>query len=123
MKRNIWLWWRWLGNRTWRKWRTGFNPEEFWSLDYTFVAFMLPRLKHFRTHYADVSIPGCLHTYDDKWHATDWPGAQAKWESILDEMIEGFELLLADDYFEKEKQKKLDKSWELLGKYAQALWW
>jgi hypothetical protein len=82
----------------------GFDSRETWSLDFTFIAWIYPRLKMYQ------EISDCH------------PGAMSKeeWDLILNEMIEGFELCLKNY---DENIDKLNKSMELFAKYLRELWW
>lgn len=92
----------------------GFDDTEMWSLDCTIAKFIAPRLKAFKEVSADRG---------------DHPGSltATKWQKILNDMIEGFEIY--PDRFkwtgeENDKNwKKVDKAMSLFHKYFFALWY
>lgn len=89
----------------------GFDDSELWNLDHSIACFILPRLKRFRETAG--GYPGYLKNMDE-------------WYSILDQMIEGFELIVNDEInFNKneEIENKKNKALDLLREYFYALWW
>lgn len=89
----------------------GWTDADTWSLDYTFAQWITPRLKRFKE-----ITPG-------------WPGGddmtQEKWHAILQEMIDGFELMGSQVNFSstKEQSKKIEKAVKLFSKWVFCLWW
>jgi hypothetical protein len=106
--------WDWLGSHTWwavyrfftdRPWRKyvvrpwqratrGYDETAHWSIDYHFVKVMLPAIKDLRKH--SHGYPTTMFEDDVDMSNTsdeDCKKASDKWNSILDEMIEGFELI------------------------------
>lgn len=90
-----------------------FVEGELYNLDYTFTAFILPRLKAFKEH--QIGSPGYLE--------------QDEWYNILDQMIHAFQLLY-DDCIDRDDwtpltQKQEDEIYEgiqLFAKYYRCLW-
>jgi len=89
--------------------RYGFDERETWNLEFTFVAWIYPRLKMFRER--NFGCPGSVTL--DEWH------------EILDEMIDGFESYLKDKkgIASEEMIKKTEKSLELFKEWFWDLWW
>ena len=93
----------------------GFDDSETWNLDITIAKFIFPRLKAFKE---------CNHGFPSSL-------TEKKWNKILDEMIEGFELYCKKDEWEFEqdlnerndKFAKVNKSLKLFSKYFYNLWW
>ena len=84
--------------------KNGFDRSETWGLDYTIARFVLPRLKYFSEN---------LHGY---------PGnlTEKKWNKILKKMIYAFENMLDDEILDKD-YKRIQKGFNLFGKYFQSL--
>ena len=97
-----------------QKKKYGFSDDETWSLDATIVIFILPRLKRFRDIIADGA-----------GYPTDL--TKDEWVSILNKMIEAFELMFKeciDGYIiTEDDQKKINQGLHLFADYFQALWW
>lgn len=87
----------------------GFNPEECWNLDYTIIDFVLPRLKYFAKH--TIGYPADL--------------TPEKWNKILEEIIEGFEIYTNKDWYKRnnDDDAKIEKAFDNFHKWFQALWW
>ena len=91
----------------------GFDDTEMWSLDCTIAAFIAPRLKVFKEQAARIG--------DHPVNITS-----EKWQEILDQMIEGFELY--PDHFNwpsedsNENWKKVYKALELFKNWFFNLW-
>jgi hypothetical protein len=93
----------------------GFDDSETWSLDITIAKFLVPRLKAFKE--CDNGYPARL--------------TEKKWNKILDEMIEGFELYIKKDEWDfepdintrNEMYAKVNKALKQFSKYFQDLWW
>ena len=81
----------------------GFDDSETWSLDRTIISFILPRLKRFKEIHS--GFPSNL--------------TSKEWDKILDEMIEGFELIHESFYIINKDTKKLkiEKSLDLFHEY------
>jgi hypothetical protein len=88
----------------------GFDERETWDLDSVFLGWIYPRLKMFR------EVNNC--------HPAKM--TEDEWNSILDEMIDGFECSLKDGYRtaeDSEISEKLQKSLKLFAEYFNGLWW
>lgn len=91
----------------------GFDDTEMWSLDCTIAAFIAPRLKVFKEQAAQIG--------DHPVNITS-----EKWQEILSQMIEGFELYT--DHFNwpsddsNENWKKVYKALELFKNWFMNLW-
>lgn len=93
------------------KWEEQFNKQGFddsctWSLDYTIIKFITPRLKRFLEIHKEMS-----------------PEDDFNWE--LQHMLDGFELYLSTSFneFNEEHKKKVDNSFYILSKCYRGLWW
>ena len=91
----------------------GFDDTEMWSLDCTIAEFIAPRLKVFKEQAAEIG--------DHPVNITS-----EKWQEILSQMIEGFELY--SDHFDwpsddsNENWKKVYKALELFKSWFMNLW-
>ena len=93
----------------------GFDDSETWNLDITISKFLVPRLKAFNE---------CNNGFPSRL-------TKKKWNKILEEMIEGFELYIKKDdwVFEQdlnernEKYAKVNKALKHFSKYFYDLWW
>lgn len=102
----------------WKKQREerGFDSTELWALDVATAKFLLPRLKAFKEGHA--GVPG----YIDPDNKKKDKGA-AKWNKILQDMIDGFEIIAnVDGYDWKDESGKPEKAVKLLAKHYFALW-
>jgi len=130
--------------RPWQRATRGYDETAHWSIDYHFAKVILPVIKDLRAN-----LHGCPSTMLDSVDATDeeHDAAFAKWESILDEMIEGFELInvilengvfdtdydkytkdnerlkkLYDEKFIIVSKEKHDKAFDLFKEHFYGLW-
>lgn len=91
----------------------GFDDTEMWSLDCTIAEFIAPRLKVFKEQAEQIE---------------DHPGQITfqEWKSILEQMIEGFELYPNHFHWTEEESdtnwKKVDKALSLFHKWFFTLW-
>lgn len=91
----------------------GFDDSELWSLDCTIAEFIAPRLKAYKEQAKRIGDHPCSITSE-------------KWQEILDQMIEGFELY--PDHFNwpsedsNENWKKVYKALELFKNWFMNLW-
>ena len=88
----------------------GFDDSVTWGLDASIAKFILPRLKRY-------------YELADKVIEID---AHKGFRKAIEEMIEGFELMVGEDTgwdMDKKKWKKVHKAWKHLGKWHNALWW
>jgi len=83
----------------------GFDDSELWDLFYHHALWLLPRLKEFRR--GNPCHP---------MHMT-----KEEWDSILDEMIDGFEIIASDVI--GVPTRKIYRALNLFKKYYFGLWW
>ena len=83
----------------------GFDDTVTWSLDYCLAKWLVPRLERF------VEIASDAIKISDEMF------------EIYQEMIDGFKLILGDNDLGDEQRKKVNKSFELLSKHYDSLWW
>ena len=106
----------WWQRQTW-----GFDETEIWSLDYTIIKFVYPRLKFFRE-----GNYGGMPKHPTELDAEGFPRhlTSEEWEGILDEMLEGFQLVLDDVSYPLmgEDHKKLEHSMDVFREWFFALW-
>ena len=94
------------------------TDSDLWSLDHTLSELILPLLKRFKAmkrHAYPVTELVEIGVDDEKAMAK-------KWESVLDEMIEGFESHLSGDDLDKERNLKVKKGLQLFADHYQDLW-
>lgn len=93
--------------------KQGWCDAETWSLDHQFAKWITPRLKRFKK----LTI------------ATPMDLTVKQWNNILQEMIDGFEFMASDNYYEwgepkwDKKHEQINKAVELFAKYIRNLWW
>jgi hypothetical protein len=87
----------------------GWDDSETFSLDHSLAKVILPRLKRFRE--VTIATPASL---DEK-----------EWKEILDEMIETFEFIASEKYWNatSEDYERLSKGLDLFAKHYFGLWW
>jgi hypothetical protein len=97
-----------------QRWTRGWDDSETWSMDQSLAKIILPRLKRFQEvrggHPADMT--------------------DEEWESIIQEMVWGFEWFAAGkqyDYGERKEgrseSERAHEAIELFAKYYGHLWW
>lgn len=89
----------------------GFDDTETWNLDNTIAQFIVPRLKRFK------EVTDC---YPNGYKSFE------EWETVLQKMIDGFELWITHDEWDhrdEEKHKKVDEALQLFAKEFKGLWW
>ena len=87
----------------------GFDDSECWNLDNTLGQFLVPRLKVFKEN---------THSYPPEL-------TEEGWDAILQEMIDGFEVVADYDLcygFDEEQNKLRDRAIHLLSEYFNHLW-
>lgn len=88
----------------------GWDDGETFSLDHSLAKLIAPRLRRYR----ELSIG----TPPDVGHDT--------WERILDTMVEGFEFIASEEYFnteDEEKHAKAREARDLFHRHFHELWW
>ena len=97
--------------------------DELKNLDRTLAGVILPYLKKFKKHV--IGYPGSFNEYIDE---EDKPyignDGSDTWDNILEKMIDGFEKILEDEYFDVDKQyhEDIEESLRLFAKYYSNLW-
>jgi len=93
----------------------GFDDSELWSLDYTIIELILPRLKTFNKKYKDTFIKPC--------------NTQKKFIENLNFIIKGFDLYLDEDNDKydnldfREKDAIIDKALDAFRRIFRGLWY
>jgi hypothetical protein len=112
----------------WIKW--GFNPRDLWNLDYRIAGYALPRIKKYKKirHGApdvlrDVDIELNLDPQSEEYYELN----DFCWDCILECIIESFELLIKDDYYDSKEMfnsanAKIEYGLYLFGIYFRGLW-
>lgn len=101
-----------LNTRSFRFWwqrRTrGWDDSELWSLDFTIISFVLPRLKRFKE--IIISYPGDI--------------TPEEWKEILQKIINAFEYLEKEENYpiEDDKIKQVEEAMDLFREYFFSLW-
>lgn len=88
----------------------GFDESETWSLTDTICHFIIPRLKEFKEVRFD--YPPSL--------------TPERWETILDKMVDAFELSCRDEgtrIYNDEETARIDEGLDLFRQYFFDLWW
>ena len=85
----------------------GFDDTVTWSLDYSIVRFIYPRLKRY-------------YELSDKIIDID---AVEGFREAIEDMLEGFKILADDEILFDKEYKKIHKAFEQLAKYHNHLWW
>lgn len=92
----------------------GFGDDSTWSLDYFYAKTFVKTITRFK-ELNDRCYPSNLDTYEE-------------WEQILDEMIEGFQVVVSEfdngvGFLTKEEQAKVDLAMFNFSRWWRALWW
>lgn len=90
----------------------GWDDGDTFSLDHSLAKLILPRLKRFR--HLHMGYPDSLSVEE--------------WENILDQMIETFEYIASDKYFDLpdrswKENNKIQTGLALFARYYTNLWW
>lgn len=103
----------------------GWDDRDIWSLDYTFAKWVVPRLKRLKDEKHGVPcyfFPKSKDVWDDPDNKR-FEAARIRYNKMLDEMIEGFELMANDaDIDEPEVAEKVQRSLLLFKKHFHTLW-
>ncbi len=93
----------------WQRRVRGWDDSDTWSLDHTIAKLVLPRLKRFRK--LNIGYPANLQ--------------EVEWNLILDEMIEAFEIIEKDDYWEltDDERSRISRGLDKFREYYFDLWW
>lgn len=131
-------WWGWWFRGPWRavteqipfRLRWGCYPMELWSLDEALIDWITPRLVAFRSGshgYPVILLPG--ETWE-QWGALPRGEPAARWNAVLDTMIEGFQAPRKleesegpwSHEAEEAAEQKLRVALGLLAEHFRALW-
>ena len=100
-----------------------FHKEDMWSLDITLAKIIVPALKKFKKE--KHGYPGnLLDETDETPYINGVPDAgEKKWNAMLDQMIEAFELCLDEErQFDEEAGKRCEDGIALFAEYYRSLW-
>ena len=93
----------------------GFDERDTWSLDYTLILLIYPRLKMYDE----------VNGINTSYHKFDYKEKEYTQQECMDKILEGFEI-----YLSKSEYKRTDEDWEkiqdarmLLAIISPALWW
>lgn len=87
--------------------------EEWWNLNDELGKWIVPHLKAMRER--GTGWPGDWANMSDK-------EAQAQWSTMIDEMIDGFQLLAEDGPAAFGSRDKINRAFELLSEHWPSLW-
>lgn len=93
--------------------KQGWCDMETWNIDARFAEWIIPRLRRFIA--LNNGYPGGSTGMTEK-----------KWAGTLHDMLEGFECMTCDDYYNNKDTKtyvKAMKALKLFGEWAPHLWW
>lgn len=108
------------------------DDHDTWNMDHTLALIIHPMLLQLKKNKAgapyvdDEVVPNDIRStmstrdddVDEFWHK--------RWDWVLDEMIWSFNYILeswnGDDPFDKEREERAQRGFELFGKYFQCLW-
>lgn len=144
MMSRIWDWLRWKVVSAFQRRKRGFDDSELWSLDYTILEFILPRLRRFREK-KRWGWPGPCAIFDIDWddfealedsEKADLDQASIEeWDRMLDKMIRAIELNLKYQglfaTYSKETDRleeapylkaEYEEGWFIFIKWFHALW-
>jgi hypothetical protein len=105
----------------WQRRTRGFDDCDLWSLDYTVIKFVYPRLKLLRDQ-VKWSVPRHPTEVDSQGHLRSLEVEE--WKAILDEMLEGFQLVVETDCYPlmEDDHKKLEHSMDVFREWFFSLW-
>jgi hypothetical protein len=93
--------------------KQGWSDMDTWSIDARFAEWIVPRLRRFME--LNNGYPGGSTGMTEK-----------KWDKTLKEMLEGFEVIIREDYYDSsacKDQAKALRALKLFGEWAPHLWW
>lgn len=112
----------------------GFVLSEFFSLDVSLAIYIYSHLCYFKEHCLH-GVPSCF-LYDKNGNHIDFEIGKKKWTKKIDEMIDGFKMVIAsDEYIEKyinepdydkrkiKQNKIIEKGLKVFIKYYFNLWY
>lgn len=92
----------------WQYLTKGYADSELWNLDTTIARFLLPRVRRFASN---------THSYPSEL-------TEQQWAEILNEIRIALEVAAKGEYWDlsKEEHERVQRGFELLGKWFQNLW-
>lgn len=134
----------WIDSKKKRTIKVRIDNYDTWSMDYTLAYVILPMLKKLRDNKAgapyvdDVDVPEHLRKSAAPPTENEWDTDEnhfKRWDYVLDEMIFAFQSKTVDDWDDefwkgvecdwdarKVVEDRIQKGFELFGKYYQGLW-
>lgn len=127
--REILLEWKRQIKYAWQRVFRGWDDRVVWSIDYH-LSEMLPQwLEKLRDNKQGTPMEmfdGLPYEDEENYTYSEesWSVARQRWDTILDEMILGFQIYAKDNWFteDSDDKKKFDRAMELFVKYFQSLW-
>ena len=111
----------------------GFVPAEFFNLDTSLALYIYSHLCYFKEHISHIATPFFC---DKNGNELESDKSQKKWDKILNVMIDGFKMLIADDGYiqeylgetdifeiNKKRDKIIDKGLKTFIEYYHCLWY
>ena len=111
----------------------GFVPAEFFNLDTSLALYIYSHLCYFKEHISHIATPSLCYKNGNE---LDSDKSQKKWDKILNIMIDGFKMLIADDGYiqeylgetdifetNKKRDKIIDKGLKTFIEYYHCLWY
>lgn len=123
----------WLIHR-WQILTRGWSDRDIWSLDITLAGWLVPRLKLLKTAKHGIPMeafpdgPEYLypegHELQGHHNEAGWAIATARWNQIMDEMIEGFQLCSegTSTFGKPDQLAKIQKAFDHLAHWHGNLW-
>lgn len=123
----------------WQRRTRGFDDRELWSLDYTILEFIRPRIKAFAKAkktgfpsnllYGEGRVGENYDEYCQKYSGEEKRAhesqAAAEWQELLDKMVRAIELSLRDQgsmNFSDQEKEEWEEGMGLFSKYFFTLW-
>lgn len=109
----------------WQRLFRGYDDSCEWALDDYLNPIVLHHLRYHRARIDNdkmISIPWYFS------NGKDMDTATAEWRTVLDIMIDGFEIMISgnmlscDTQIMRDRREKMDRALELFGKHYQSLW-
>jgi hypothetical protein len=110
----------------WQRRTRGWDDSELWSLDYTILKLVYPRLKAFREGKLNGTPLHPTDVYPEGHEEAGLPKAltEEEWDSILGEILVGFKMVIDADCYPLmgEQHVRLERSMDLFREWFFALW-
>lgn len=113
--------WEWCkGDKRQYQWlkefeRHGFDSRDTWSLDFTILCLLYPRLKMYKEATGEV--------VNLDFHKFEYKGEVLTLYQVIDKILELWEWKLKDIPRTNEEYEKFNESWDLLKLIYCKLWW